>query len=195
MQEGQRPGMEADSRSELEARAILSIAIDGMAARSELNAELVGPPGLRADFHEAQTSMGSPLGIVQDGLLGPRRMRLNDLDLALVLLLAQPIFERAGRLLGRAMAGVVHTIDPNLMVIQGEGVTAWRYWQASFETSFRRHLMPARRALRYQVDEWSEERWTLGAASLVLAAPFDATDATGDQGRQVRARLQGLETS
>jgi hypothetical protein len=50
--------------------------------------------------------------------------------------------------------------------------------------------MPSRRSLRYQVNAWSEEQWTLGAASLVLAAPFDSTDATGEQGRLVRARLQ-----
>jgi predicted NBD/HSP70 family sugar kinase len=103
---------------------------------------------------------------------------------------AREVFGDAGRLLGRALAGVVHTIDPSLVVIQGEGVTAWRHWRAEFEASFRRHLMPSRRSIRYQVNDWSEEQWALGAASLVLAAPFDATDATGDQGRLVRARLQ-----
>ena len=106
---------------------------------------------------------------------------------------AVALFDRAGTLLGRAIAGVVHTIDPSLLVLQGEGVTAWRHWQPAFDASFRRHLMPARRSLRYQVNPWSEEQWTLGAASLVLAAPFDSTDATGHQGRLVRARLQDLE--
>jgi predicted NBD/HSP70 family sugar kinase len=96
----------------------------------------------------------------------------------------------AGRLLGRALAGVVHTLNPGILVIQGEGVTAWRHWESGFETSFRRHLMPTRRSLRYQVHAWSEQQWTLGAASLVLAAPFDAADTTGEQGRLVRARLQ-----
>ena len=100
------------------------------------------------------------------------------------------IFATAGRLLGRALAGVVHTIDPGVLVIQGEGVTAWRHWQSPFEASFRRHLMPSRRSLRYQVHAWSEQQWTLGAASLVLAAPIDSTDTTGEQGRLVRARLQ-----
>lgn len=106
---------------------------------------------------------------------------------------ALEVFEAAGWLLGRALAGVVHTIDPDVLVIQGEGVTAWRYWQAPFETSFRRHLMPSRRSLRYQVNAWSEQQWTLGAASLVLAAPFDSSDTAGEQGRLVRARLQDPE--
>lgn len=105
---------------------------------------------------------------------------------------AEAVFARAGTLLGRALAGVVHTIDPGLVVIQGEGVTAWEHWRPTFDQSFRRHLMPSRRSLRYQVNPWSEEQWTLGAASLVLAAPFDSTDATGEQGRLVRARLQDL---
>jgi predicted NBD/HSP70 family sugar kinase len=103
---------------------------------------------------------------------------------------AVEILAGAGRLLGRALAGVVHTLDPGVVVIQGEGVTAWRHWESGFETSFRRHLMPTRRSLRYQVHAWSEQRWTLGAASLVLAAPFDAADTAGEQGRLVRVRLQ-----
>jgi predicted NBD/HSP70 family sugar kinase len=103
---------------------------------------------------------------------------------------AVAILHDAGRLLGRALAGVVHTLNPGVIVIQGEGVTAWRHWEAGFEASFRRHLMPTRRSLRYQVHAWSEQQWTLGAASLVLAAPFDATDTAGEQGRLVRARLQ-----
>lgn len=106
---------------------------------------------------------------------------------------ALEVFAAAGQLLGRALAGVVHTIDPGVVVIQGEGVTAWRHWQGPFEASFRRHLMPSRRSLRYQVHAWSEQQWTLGAASLVLAAPFDSTDTAGEQGRLVRARLQDPE--
>ena len=105
---------------------------------------------------------------------------------------AVEIFGTAGRLLGRALAGIVHTLDPGLVVIQGEGVVAWEHWRAEFDAAFRRHLMPSRRSLRYQVNAWSEEQWTLGAASLVLAAPFDATDTSGEQGRLVRARLQDL---
>jgi hypothetical protein len=53
--------------------------------------------------------------------------------------------------------------------------------------------MPTRRSLRYEVHEWSEQQWTLGAASLVLGAPFDSSNNTGDQGRLVRTRIQNFD--
>jgi predicted NBD/HSP70 family sugar kinase len=139
---------------------------------------LIGEPAL---LHAGVDSGAIPDGAGIDALLAAA-------DAGSVEAIA--VFARAGTLLGRALAGVVHTLDPSLVVIQGEGVVAWEHWRPTFEASFRRHLMPSRRSLRYQVNAWSEEQWTLGAASLVLAAPFDSTDATGEQGRLVRARLQ-----
>lgn len=102
---------------------------------------------------------------------------------------ALEIYADAGRLLGRALAGVVHVIDPEIVVLLGEGVEDWRFWEPGFEQSFRRHLMPARRGIRWVVEPWSEDQWAVGAASLVLASPFDAA-AAGTQGELVRARLQ-----
>ena len=57
------------------------------------------------------------------------------------------------------------------------------------EQAFRRHLMPARRDIRCIIEPWTEDQWAVGAASLVLATPFDAV-AGGEQGELVRARLQ-----
>lgn len=139
---------------------------------------------------QALLRAGVEAGVIADGdTIDALAAAADDEDPA-----ACAIFGRAGRLLGRALAGVAHTLDPSLVVIQGEGVLAWRHWRAEFDTAFRRQLMPSRRSLRYQINAWSEEQWSRGAASLVLAAPFDATDATGEQGRLVRARLQDLET-
>ena len=39
------------------------------------------------------------------------------------------------------------------------------------------------------VEGWQDDRWAQGAASLVLATPFDADGVSGEQGRLVRARL------
>ncbi len=102
---------------------------------------------------------------------------------------AVAIYREAGSLLGRALAGVVHTVDPEVVVLLGEGIDAWRHWEPGFEQSFRGHLMPARRGLPFVVEPWEEDKWALGAAALVLAAPFDSTGAAGDQGRLVRERL------
>lgn len=100
------------------------------------------------------------------------------------------LFRQAGALLGLAVAGVVHCVDPEIVVIQGEGVVAWPAWSAGFEESFRGHLMGRRRGIPFLVRPWSEQEWARGAASLVLAAPFDSSGTSGEQGRLVRARLQ-----
>lgn len=102
---------------------------------------------------------------------------------------AQEIYREAGATLGRALAGVVHTIDPEIIVLLGEGIDAWDHWEPGFDPSFRGHLMPARRGVPFVVEPWDEDKWALGAAALVLATPFDATGAAGDQGRLVRERL------
>ncbi|AYY12048.1 ROK family transcriptional regulator [Actinobacteria bacterium YIM 96077] len=102
---------------------------------------------------------------------------------------ARQIYAEAGELLGRALAGIVHTVDPEMIIILGEGIEAWQYWEPGFEAAFRRHLIPARRGLTYVVEPWAEDKWALGAAALVLASPFDVLGTSGDQGRLVRERL------
>lgn len=104
---------------------------------------------------------------------------------------ARAVYAEAGRMLGRGLSGVVHVVDPELVVFMGEGMTEWAFWQAGFEESFRRHLMPARRNIPYVTESWTESQWAVGAACLVLASPFDA-DTAGAQGELVRARLQGV---
>jgi hypothetical protein len=73
----------------------------------------------------------------------------------------------------------------------GEGMSDWTHWQGGFEEAFRRHLMPTRRDIRCIVEPWTEDQWAVGAASLVLATPFDAA-LGGEQGELVRARLQSV---
>ncbi len=127
---------------------------------------------------------------LEQGVIGPRgtaaglRQAAERGDAA-----ALEIYREAGARLGRALAGVVHTIDPEVIVLLGEGIDAWRHWEPGFEPSFRGHLMPARRGIPFVIEPWAEDKWALGAASLVLASPFDAAGATGDQGRLVRERL------
>lgn len=102
---------------------------------------------------------------------------------------ARDVYAGVGAVLGRALAGVVHVVDPELVIITGEGVSAWAAWEPGFEPAFRRHLIPSRRETRYVVEQWSDDQWARGAACLVLATPF--TDrASGGQGDLVRQRLQ-----
>ncbi|GAA4162187.1 ROK family transcriptional regulator [Gryllotalpicola daejeonensis] len=100
------------------------------------------------------------------------------------------VFAEAGHRLGRALAGVVHTVDPELVIVMGEGTAAWPHWAAGFEPALRSALIPARRGIGVAVETWQDESWAQGAAALVLATPFDAEGIAGAEGELVRARLR-----
>ncbi|WP_457101463.1 ROK family protein [Microbacterium sp. P5_E9] len=103
---------------------------------------------------------------------------------------AAGVFGAAGHRLGRVLAGLVHTLDPEAVMILGEGTLAWPHWAFGFEPAFRSALIPARRGIGVMVETWDDDAWARGAAALVLATPFDSSGASGEQGRLVRARLR-----
>jgi len=102
---------------------------------------------------------------------------------------AMTVFSEAGHLLGRSLAGIVHTLDPEIIILLGEGTAAWPHWAFGFEPAFRSALLPSRRGVGVVVESWQDESWAQGAASLVLATPFDSDGLAGEQGRLVRERL------
>lgn len=104
---------------------------------------------------------------------------------------AAALFGEAGHLLGRTLAGVVQLLDPEVVILLGEGTAAWPHWAFGFEPAFRSALLPLRRGIGVVVETWQDESWAQGAAALVLATPFDAEGVAGDQGRLVRERLVG----
>lgn len=103
---------------------------------------------------------------------------------------AQAIFAEAGHRLGRALAGAIHLVDPELVIVLGEGTSAWRHWSAGFEPALRSAVLPSRRGIAVAVESWQDDSWAQGAAALVLATPFDARGVAGAEGRLVRARLR-----
>ncbi|GAB3820819.1 ROK family transcriptional regulator [Tessaracoccus terricola] len=105
------------------------------------------------------------------------------------------LFADAGRMLGRVVAGVANVLDPEILILLGEGIEAWAHWRGSFDEAFRSALMPRKRGLEVAVETWQDDRWAQGAASLVLATPFDAAGLAGEQGRLVRERLTGSGTT
>ena len=102
---------------------------------------------------------------------------------------AAAVFGEAGHRLGRALAGIVYTLDPEIIIVLGEGTTAWKHWSVGFEPALRSSLIPGRRQVAVAVETWQDESWAQGAAAIVLATPFDSDGLAGDQGRLVRARL------
>ena len=103
---------------------------------------------------------------------------------------AQAIFSGAGHVLGRVLAGVINTLDPEIVIILGEGVSAWEHWSFGFEPALRSALVPSRRGVAIAVESWQDDSWAQGAACLILATPFDAEGVAGEQGELVRARLR-----
>lgn len=102
---------------------------------------------------------------------------------------AREIFGHAGHQLGRAIAGAVNLLDPEIVVLSGEGVEAWAHWSPAFDRALRNALVPGKRGTPVAVERWQDDRWAQGAAALVLATPFDAQGVAGDQGRLVRERF------
>ncbi|CAN5284739.1 ROK family transcriptional regulator [soil metagenome] len=102
---------------------------------------------------------------------------------------ATALFSEAGHLLGRILAGIVQTLDPEVVIVLGEGTAAWPHWAFGFEPAFRAALLPNRRGVGVLLESWQDESWAQGAAALVLSTPFDADGLAGEQGRLVRARL------
>ena len=87
---------------------------------------------------------------------------------------ALSIFARAGATFGRAVAGLVNILNPQLIVISGEGTLAWPYVAEAFETSLREAAFPPLRDAVVEVDPWDDAKWARGAAALVLRAMFAA---------------------
>jgi predicted NBD/HSP70 family sugar kinase len=104
---------------------------------------------------------------------------------------ALEIYQRAGHTFGRALATLIGLVDPEVVILHGEGTAVWRHWLPGFEPSLDAYLYAPRRGIAVQVDRWDDRAWAQGAAALVLAIPFDTTGVTGEQGRLIRARLVG----
>ena len=86
---------------------------------------------------------------------------------------AVALFDDTGRVLGRAAAAVSVVLDPELIVVGGEGTRAWHLLAGSFREQLDRDGFPVRNGpLPVQVVGWDDSRWALGAASLVLRAPL-----------------------
>lgn len=86
---------------------------------------------------------------------------------------AVALYREAGTILGRALASVAVVLNPQAIVLAGEGTRAWQYMSTSFHEAFETEILPAMVGMTtIHVERWDDTRWALGAASLVLRAPF-----------------------
>ena len=89
---------------------------------------------------------------------------------------AQDIFARGGVILGRAAAGLVNVLSPELVLVSGEGTQAWTHMADAFDRAFRSNIFPPLSGVPVEVDPWDDARWAIGAAALVLRATLTPHD-------------------
>jgi predicted NBD/HSP70 family sugar kinase len=104
---------------------------------------------------------------------------------------ARQIFARAGQRLAHAIAPAIAALNPEVLLVAGEGTASWQHWDTAFRTSLERRLPAWMRGTPVEVDQWDESSWARGAAAIVLATPFDRNALAGQQRLQVLARLHG----
>jgi len=98
------------------------------------------------------------------------------------------IYRAAGARLGTVVAGLSTVLDPQAILVSGEGTAAWPYLAGGFLPALREGLFPPLAdSLNVFVDPWDDTKWALGAAALVLRAPFTASN--DPHADEIRARL------
>lgn len=123
----------------------------------------------------------------QDGIERLRKLA-DEGDLA-----ALRIYADAGAILGRAVAGLVNILSPQIVIVSGEGTRAWSHLKNAFTPALRAATFPSLRGVAVEVDPWDDAKWARGAAALVLRATFAAPLYEHQPDDAVRARLTTIE--
>jgi predicted NBD/HSP70 family sugar kinase len=130
------------------------------------------------------------------GVIGPRQgiERLRALaakgDTA-----ATAIFAEAGAVLGSKVADLVNVLDPEAVLVSGEGTQSWSQMADSFRRALDANVFPPLRGVPVEVDPWDDANWARGAATLVLRQAFVPAPASDNGSRSVRARLREHATA
>ncbi len=125
------------------------------------------------------------------GALGPEEGIAELLDLAAAGdERALGVYRRAGGALGHAVAALAVVFNPQAVLVSGEGRRGWPYLEQAFTETFDANVFPPLAGtVSVRIGDWDDTRWALGAAALVLRAPF-ATPMHGNRAiDQLRARL------
>jgi glucokinase-like ROK family protein len=86
---------------------------------------------------------------------------------------AHRIFDQAGRVLGMGIANLINVFNPRLIIISGEGVRAGEFLFGPMREAMRRYAFAdLAEDTEIIVQEWGDDAWARGAASLVLQEIF-----------------------
>ncbi len=96
----------------------------------------------------------------------------------------QAIFTSAGRTLGMAVANLVNVLNPQLLIIGGEGTRAGALLLEPFQAALREHCFDGLGDDLHVVTEpWGDDAWARGAASLLLSELFQPALRRGEEER------------
>jgi len=94
------------------------------------------------------------------------------------------IFTSAGRTLGMAVANIVNTLNPALIIVGGEGTRAGTLLLDPLEATLREHCFDGLGDdVRVVSEPWGDEAWARGAASMLLAELFRPALRRGEEER------------
>ena len=106
---------------------------------------------------------------------------------------ARVVFHDAGRLLASVVAPILTILDPDVLIIAGEGTRAWSHWDDAFRDALLESVPTPLTRTSIVVEASGEPNWAHGAAAIVLATPFDPNSVAGFQRTAVLARLHITE--
>ena len=87
---------------------------------------------------------------------------------------AVALLEDAGQRVGRALANLVNLLNPDLIVIGGEGVRLGETFFAPMRKTMLEHVFNGLALdLPIFIDAWGDDAWARGAASLAVQRAFD----------------------
>jgi predicted NBD/HSP70 family sugar kinase len=104
---------------------------------------------------------------------------------------AAAIYAQAAGVLARSVAALVTVLDPEVVIVLGEGAAAWQHWDHAFREGLIGAIPSPMDETPIEVEPWDDTAWAQGAAAIVLATPFDLSAPTGRQKQQVLARFHG----
>jgi predicted NBD/HSP70 family sugar kinase len=102
---------------------------------------------------------------------------------------AAAILSHAGRLVGRAVGDAVTVLDPERVIVSGEGVRLGPTYLDAIRDGVRSHHGLA--GLELVVEPWGDEAWARGAATLVLRELFHPAHLREDGGPVTPSRETG----
>jgi predicted NBD/HSP70 family sugar kinase len=87
---------------------------------------------------------------------------------------AQALFADAGVILGQGVANLINVLNPEMVILSGEGVRAGDHLLTPMREAIDQHVMPGLKGdTRIQIDQWEDDAWARGAAGLVLKRLFE----------------------